>query len=209
MASSWFVMASQYQGHEFLFDWHVFLLMSIVFAWPMVITVGLAIAVSWRGFAILVAWLRPRDRWRCRPKTRFYRRHHRAIAHELAECEWTWHPCCACLSRHANQGSGLTGAGVYDCGSGRRLRYCRFFQRSSAGSILGRLGCFLWGGDAAVATSVAATGSSAGCFRWLATGVTAGSQLAQKQPADDPGCGNAGEQQQHRRPIENTQVGPG
>ena len=54
MASSWFVMASQYQGHEFLFDWHVFLLMSIVFAWPMVITVGLAIAVSWRGFAILV-----------------------------------------------------------------------------------------------------------------------------------------------------------
>jgi hypothetical protein len=52
MASSWFVMASQYQGHEFLFDWHVFLLMSIVFAWPMVITVGLAIAVSWRGFAI-------------------------------------------------------------------------------------------------------------------------------------------------------------
>ena len=54
MASSWFVMASLYQGREFLFDWHVFLLMSIVFAWPMVITVGLAIAVSWRGFAILV-----------------------------------------------------------------------------------------------------------------------------------------------------------
>jgi hypothetical protein len=54
MASSWFVMASRFQGHEFRFDWHVFLLMSIVFAWPMVITVGLAIAVSWRGFAILV-----------------------------------------------------------------------------------------------------------------------------------------------------------
>jgi hypothetical protein len=54
MASSWFVMGSLYYWHEFLFDWHVFLLMSIVFAWPMVITVGLAVAVSWRGFAMLV-----------------------------------------------------------------------------------------------------------------------------------------------------------
>ena len=54
MASSWFVVGNLYQWHEFLFDWHVFLLMSVMFAWPMVITVGLAIAVSWRGFAILV-----------------------------------------------------------------------------------------------------------------------------------------------------------
>ena len=95
--------------------------------------------------------LRPRARWCCSPQACFYRRHHRAIAHELAECERTWHPCRARLSRHADQGSGLTGLGVYDCGSGGRLRYRRFLQRSSRGSILGRLGCFLWGGAAAVA----------------------------------------------------------
>lgn len=54
MASSWFVMGSLYQWNKFLFDWHVFLLMSILFAWPMVITLGLAVAVSWRGVAMLV-----------------------------------------------------------------------------------------------------------------------------------------------------------
>jgi hypothetical protein len=53
-ASSWFVMGNLYQGGEFRFDWRLFLLLSVGFAWPMVITVGLAIAVSWRGFAILV-----------------------------------------------------------------------------------------------------------------------------------------------------------
>ena len=54
MASSWFVVGGLYQWHQFLFDWHLFLLMSVVFAWPMVITLGLAIAFSWRGFAMLV-----------------------------------------------------------------------------------------------------------------------------------------------------------
>ena len=41
----------------------------------------------------------------------------------------------------------------------------------------------------------------------LAGGDTA-SEPAQKQPADDPGCDNAGEQQQQRCPIENTKVAP-
>jgi hypothetical protein len=54
MASSFFVVGALYQWHQFLFDWHLFLLTILWFAWPMVITVGLAIAVSWRGFAMLV-----------------------------------------------------------------------------------------------------------------------------------------------------------
>jgi hypothetical protein len=36
------------------FIWQRFLFITIGFAWPMVITVGLAIAVSWRGYAMLV-----------------------------------------------------------------------------------------------------------------------------------------------------------
>jgi hypothetical protein len=55
MASSWVVVGGLYQWHKFLFEWHVFLLLSVWSAWPMVITVGLATAVSWRGFAMLVA----------------------------------------------------------------------------------------------------------------------------------------------------------
>jgi hypothetical protein len=47
MTSSWFFV-----GH-LGFDWQVFLVMTIWFAWPIVIAVGLTIAVSWRGFAML------------------------------------------------------------------------------------------------------------------------------------------------------------
>src|SRR5262249_38424520 len=47
LASSWFVLLPG-------FDWQMFLFFIIWHAWPMVITVGLAVAVSWRGFAILV-----------------------------------------------------------------------------------------------------------------------------------------------------------
>jgi hypothetical protein len=54
MASSFFVVGARYQWHQFLFDWHLFLLTILWFAWPIVITVGLAIVVSWRGFAMLV-----------------------------------------------------------------------------------------------------------------------------------------------------------
>src|SRR5215813_2986947 len=49
MTSSWFAAG------RFGFEWHVFLWMSIWFAWPMIFTVGLAVAVSWRELAILVA----------------------------------------------------------------------------------------------------------------------------------------------------------
>ena len=48
MASAWFVAG------RVAFDWYLFLSMTVLFAWPMVITVGLAIAVSWRGYAMLV-----------------------------------------------------------------------------------------------------------------------------------------------------------
>jgi len=48
MTSGWFVAGG------FPFEWHVFLFMSIWFAWPTVITVGLAIAVSWHELAVLV-----------------------------------------------------------------------------------------------------------------------------------------------------------
>jgi len=53
MTSSW-IFAGQFDFHWQVFhDWQVFLMMSIWFAWPMVIAVGLTITVSWRGFAIL------------------------------------------------------------------------------------------------------------------------------------------------------------
>jgi hypothetical protein len=48
MTSGWFVAGG------FGFEWHVFLFMSIWFAWPIVITVGLAIAVSRRELALIV-----------------------------------------------------------------------------------------------------------------------------------------------------------
>jgi hypothetical protein len=48
MTSGWFVAGG------FGFEWHVFLFMTIWFAWPIVITVGLAIAVSWRELALIV-----------------------------------------------------------------------------------------------------------------------------------------------------------
>jgi hypothetical protein len=48
MASTWFVAG------RVGFNWQLLLCMTIFFAWPMVITVGLAIAVSWRGYAMLV-----------------------------------------------------------------------------------------------------------------------------------------------------------
>jgi hypothetical protein len=48
MASAFFVAG------RLVFNWQLLLCMTIWFAWPMVITVGLAIAVSWRGYAMLV-----------------------------------------------------------------------------------------------------------------------------------------------------------
>jgi hypothetical protein len=48
LIASWWLVAV-HRG----FDWLVFLTMSVWFGWPMVITVGLAVTVSWRGFAML------------------------------------------------------------------------------------------------------------------------------------------------------------
>jgi hypothetical protein len=58
MTSLWIVVTPHHKlGFEHVFQLMVFLyaMFAILwFAWPMVITVGLAIAVSWRGFAMLV-----------------------------------------------------------------------------------------------------------------------------------------------------------
>jgi hypothetical protein len=114
MTLGWFVAGG------FGFEWHVFLLMTIWFAWPIVITVGLAIALSWRELALLV-FERPSACWCCSPKSYFLRRHRQTNAHELVLDQWTWDAFSACLSPPSNPGSGFIRLSVHDCGSGRPI----------------------------------------------------------------------------------------